>query len=124
MTALERAGTTVHEPVHRFGLEIPPDALGPVLAALAVMRGVPLLTNRRGSACVVEGEIRAARVHELTQQLPGLTRGEGVVESAFERYQPARGEIPTRPRTDHDPPDRKEYVRRVLRMGAGRLAQA
>jgi ribosomal protection tetracycline resistance protein len=124
MSALRRAGTTVHEPVHRFSLEIPPDTLGAVLAALAALRGVPLLTDRRGPACVVEGEVPAARVHELTRQLPALTRGEGVLESAFERYRPVRGEVPTRPRTDHDPLDRREYVRRVLRAGAARLQEA
>ena len=66
---------------------------------------------------MLEGEIPAARVHELTRQLPSLTRGEGVLESAFERYEPVRGAIPTRPRTDDDPLDRTEYLRRVLRQG-------
>jgi ribosomal protection tetracycline resistance protein len=117
MGALERAGTTVCEPVHRVELEIPPDTLGATAAALAALRGVPLLTERRGASYVVEGEIPAARVHELTQQLPSLTRGEGVLESAFDRYEPVRGVPPTRPRTDDDPLDRKEYIRRVLRQG-------
>jgi ribosomal protection tetracycline resistance protein len=116
MSALEQAGTMVCEPVHRFELEIPPDTLGATAAALAALRGVPLLTDRRGASYVVEGEIPAARVHELTQQLPSLTRGEGVLESAFERYEPVRGAPPTRPRTDDDPLDRREYIRRVLRQ--------
>jgi ribosomal protection tetracycline resistance protein len=34
------------------------------------------------------GEIRAARMLELQQQLRGLTRGEGVLETEFERYDP------------------------------------
>jgi ribosomal protection tetracycline resistance protein len=117
MTALKRAGTTVCEPVHRFALEIPPDTLGPTAAALAELRAVPLTTSRRGASAVVEGEIPAARVHELTRRLPSLTRGEGVLESAFDRYEPARGTFPARPRTDDDPLDRKEYIRRVLRQG-------
>jgi ribosomal protection tetracycline resistance protein len=54
-------------------------------------------------------------VHELQQQLPALTRGEGVLESSFDSYQPVRGTIPTRPRTDHNPLDRKEYLLHVLR---------
>ena len=117
MAALERAGTTVCEPVHRFAIELPPDTVGPTAAAVAALRGVPLSTDRRGAATVVEGEIPAARVHELTRQLPSLTRGEGVLESAFERYEPVRGAVPTRPRTDDDPLDRREYIRRVLRQG-------
>jgi ribosomal protection tetracycline resistance protein len=117
MGALERAGTTVCEPVHRITLEIPPDTLGPTAAALAALRGVPLLTDRRGAACVMEGEIPAACVHELTLQLPSLTRGEGVLESAFDRYEPVRGPAPARARTDDDPLDRSEYIRRVLRQG-------
>ena len=117
MTALEQAGTTVCEPVHRFALELPPDTLGATAAALAALRAIPLRTDRRGAATVLEGEIPAARVHELTRQLPSLTRGEGVLESAFERYEPVRGTIPTRPRTDDDPLDRREYIRRVLRQG-------
>ena len=64
---------------------------------------------------MLEGEIPAARVHELQQQLPALTRGEGVLESAFDRYQPVRGAIPTRPRTDHNPLNRKEYLLHVVR---------
>jgi ribosomal protection tetracycline resistance protein len=49
-----------------------------------------------GASALVDGEIPAARVHELRQQLPGLTRGEGVLDSAFDRYQAVRGELPTR----------------------------
>jgi ribosomal protection tetracycline resistance protein len=117
MSAVRRAGTTVCEPVHLFALEIPPDTLGATAAALAALRAIPLTTSRRGASAVVEGEIPAARVHELTRRLPSLTRGEGVLESAFDRYEPVRGTFPTRPRTDNDPLDRKEYIRRVLRQG-------
>jgi ribosomal protection tetracycline resistance protein len=88
-----------------------------MLAALGRLRAVPDPPVMRGSTCLLDGEIPAARVHELTEQLPALTRGEGVLESVFDRYQPVRGTIPGRPRTDHDPLDRKEYLRRVQRQG-------
>jgi hypothetical protein len=45
----------------------------------------------------------------------GLTHGEGVLESAFHRYEPVRGAIPTRPRSDVNPLNRKEYLLHVLR---------
>jgi ribosomal protection tetracycline resistance protein len=44
-----------------------------------------------------------------------LTRGEGVLECAFAHYQSVRGTVPTRPRTDHNPLDRKEYLLHVMR---------
>ncbi|MCP2360600.1 ribosomal protection tetracycline resistance protein [Nonomuraea thailandensis] len=111
MTALRRAGTTVYEPLHRFRLELPPDTLGPLLPVLAGLGAIP----RTRLSSVVEGEIPAARVHGLEQRLPGLTRGEGVLECDFDRYEPVRGPVPERPRTDHNPLDRKEYLLHVVR---------
>jgi ribosomal protection tetracycline resistance protein len=84
--ALRDAGTTVHEPVHRFRLELPADALGPVLPLIGRLGGLPEAPVSHRAACTIEGEIPAARVHELRRQLPGLTRGEGVLESEFARY--------------------------------------
>ncbi|KAA5826072.1 TetM/TetW/TetO/TetS family tetracycline resistance ribosomal protection protein [Saccharopolyspora hirsuta] len=115
MTALRRAGTAVHEPVHHFRLDIPADALSAVAPAVARSQGVPQATTTRGASTVVEGELPAARVHELQQRLPGLTRGEGVLETWFARYAPVRGEPPVRPRADHNPLDREEYLLRVAR---------
>ena len=115
MTALQRAGTTVSEPVHRFHLELPADTVGPVLPVLAQLGAVPGPPAIAGAACTLEGEIPAARVHELRGQLPALTRGEGMLESAFERHQPVRGKVPERRRSDDDPRDREAYLRRVSR---------
>ncbi len=100
LSALERAGTVVCEPVHRFHLEIPPDTLGPMLSALARLHAVPGTPSIRGSSCALEGDIAAARVHELRQLLPELTRGEGVLECAFGHHQPTSGSIPTRSRNE------------------------
>nr|WP_202889978.1 TetM/TetW/TetO/TetS family tetracycline resistance ribosomal protection protein [Actinopolymorpha rutila] len=115
MAALRQAGTTVYEPAHRFHLECPADTLAAVVPALVRLGGVPDSQQVRGSGAVVEGEVPAARVHELQQQLPGLTRGEGMLDSTFERYQPVRGPAPTRARTDQNPLDRREYLRVVKR---------
>ncbi|MDQ4128878.1 MAG: GTP-binding protein, partial [Actinomycetota bacterium] len=115
MNALKQAGTRVCEPIHRFHLEIPADTFGATVSALARLRAVPQTQEMQGSSCTLEGEIPATRVHELQQQLPALTRGEGVLESAFDCYQPVRGKIPTRPRTDDNPLTRKEYLLHVMR---------
>ena len=120
MSALRQAATTVHEPVHQFRLEVPADTATAVLPVLAQLRAIPWTSDTRAALCTLEGEIPAARVPGLEQQLPGLTRGEGVLDCAFARYQEVRGVIPERPRTDHNPLNRKEYLVRVTRKAAGR----
>ncbi len=115
MSAPKQAGTTVYEPIHRFHLEIPSDTLGPLFPVLARLHAVPRTPAARGPLYMLEGEVPAARVHELQQQIPALTRGEGVLECAFDHYQPVRGPAPARPRSDHNPLDRKEYLLHVVR---------
>lgn len=118
--ALRRAGTHVCEPMHRFRLEAPVDTLGALLPVLAALRAVPQTTDTRGGSCVLEGAVPAAQVHGLEQRLPGLTRGEGELESAFDHYAPvARGTVPERTRTDHNPLNRKEYLLNVTRRVGG-----
>jgi ribosomal protection tetracycline resistance protein len=115
VSALRQAGTVVCEPIHRFRLDAPADGLGPLLALLARLRAVPLAQERHGAALTVEGDIPAVRVHQLRGELPALTRGEGVLECAFDRYEPVTGVVPTRPRTDHDPRHREVYLQRITR---------
>ncbi|MEU0089847.1 translation factor GTPase family protein [Kribbella sp. NPDC006257] len=115
MDALKEAGTTVFEPMHRFQLEIPTDTTRAVLAALSRLRAIPQIPALAATTSVLEGDIPAAAVYKLEQQLPALTRGEGVLESAFDRYHPVTGSIPTRTRTDRDPLNRREYLLHVVR---------
>jgi ribosomal protection tetracycline resistance protein len=118
--ALRRAGTRVHEPMHRFRIEAPADTLGALLPVLAGLAAVPETTLNRDDLCVLEGTVPAARVHALEQRLPGLTRGEGELESSFAHYAPVtHGTIPERPRTDHNPLNRKEYLLNVTRRVGG-----
>ncbi len=115
MSALKQAGTEVFEPIHRFELDVPADTVGAMMPVLAQLYAVPRSQTLHGWSATLEGEIPVARVHALQQQLPALTRGEGVLESAFDRYQPVRGSVPSRPRTDHDPLNRREYLLHVVR---------
>ncbi|MCW2506733.1 MAG: GTP-binding protein [Actinomycetia bacterium] len=115
MAALGEAGTTVCEPLHRFALEIPGDTLAAVLPVLARIRAVPGAPTTTGSVCTLTGSVPAAEVHGLRLRIPGLTRGEGVLESAFDRYEPVTGPIPVRARSGPDPRNRKEYLLHVVR---------
>ena len=115
MDALQAARTQVHEPIHRFELEVPRDGLGGVLAALPAFRCVPLDTRPLGSAYLLAGYIPAEQVHRLRMRIPTLTGGEGVLVTAFDHYRPVRESPPRRRRTDNNPLDRREYLARVSR---------
>jgi ribosomal protection tetracycline resistance protein len=115
MSALKQAGTLVCEPIHRFHLEFPSDALGAIWSVFTRLQAVPQTPAMGGSSGTVEGEVLADRVDDLRRELRALTRGEGVLECVFDRYESVRGDIPTRPRSDHNPLNREEYLLRVAR---------
>ena len=115
MDALRHAGTCVHEPIHRFRVEMPADTYGAVVPLFGRLRAIPRTQEVRGSAIVVEGDVPAAQAHDLRQRLVSLTRGEGVLENAFDRYEPVSGAVPTRSRTDRDPLNREMYLLRIAR---------
>ena len=117
MTALKEAGTVVCEPIHRFRIDAPMDTVGHVLSALARLDAAPQAPALNGSSSTIDGDIAAARVHQLRLELPGLTRGEGVLECEFGRYEPVTGKAPTRSRSDWNPLSREEYMLRVARGG-------
>ncbi|MGP9022823.1 GTP-binding protein [Streptomyces sp. BR1] len=109
MTALHRAETVVHEPMHRFRLEFPQQAYAVVSLALARRRALPGTPAAHGETYVVEGHLPADQVHGLERELPELCGGEGVLETAFDHYRAAA--VPrSRVRTDHNPLHRDEYL--------------
>jgi ribosomal protection tetracycline resistance protein len=103
MQALERAGTIVCEPTLRVVLEIPVNAIGVVVAALARLGTAVEMPSVKGGLAVMDTVLPAARVGDLRRNLPGLTRGEGVLEASFEGYEPVVGVPPTRRRTSPSP---------------------
>jgi ribosomal protection tetracycline resistance protein len=119
MRALEQAGTVVCEPIVRASLEIPADAIGVVMPALARLGAGMDPPSLRGNLCTIDTVLPAARVHELQRQLPGLTRGEGLLESSFEGYEPMSGAAPTRRRTTPNPLNLAEYTMHLARRTSG-----
>jgi ribosomal protection tetracycline resistance protein len=110
MQALAEAETRVHEPVNTFELELPPDAVSPVLAKLAEAGGTVDDTTIGPDQAHLTGLIPAGHVHAFEAQLPGLTHGEGVLLTTFEGFHPVPGRPPTRPRTGGNPLNQKEYL--------------
>jgi ribosomal protection tetracycline resistance protein len=94
--ALEHAGTVVCEPTERVRLEVPGGAVGAVMPALARLGAVVQSSTQAGELLTIEAVLPVTRADGLHRQLPALTGGEGVFESAFEGYEPVKGEAPTR----------------------------
>jgi ribosomal protection tetracycline resistance protein len=92
--ALERAGTRVCEPMLRLSIELPSDTIGDLLHLVAQLGGVIEQTAVRGDLSTIDARMPADRSRDLQRQLPGVTGGEGNVESMFDGYQPTRGQPP------------------------------
>ena len=114
--ALTMAGTVVCEPIQRVRLEIPDDTVTAVLSAVVAAEGIPSAPVTTGDLVDLEALLPARTLHGLTQQLPGLTRGEAVVESSSDHHAPSRsaGVLPG-PRADPDPYQRRDYL--LARVG-------
>jgi ribosomal protection tetracycline resistance protein len=118
LAALKQAGTVVCEPMIRVGMEIPADAVGSVLVAVARLGGVVATPSLRGDLATLETVLPAARAQVLQRQLPGLTGGEGVADTSFGGYRPVGIRAPARRRTMADPLNHDEYMLQL----AGRAA--
>jgi ribosomal protection tetracycline resistance protein len=115
MQALEQAGTAVCEPVFRVAAEVPTETIGAMLAAFGRLGAGAVTPSTRGELSVLEATLPASGVQELRRRLPGLTGGEGVIDSEFAGYQPVSGEPPTRRRLTPDPRNLQEYLAQVGR---------
>jgi len=115
LQALEQAGSVVCEPMSTLRLEVPTATVGSVLPAIARLGGTVPVPSPRGELSTLETVLAADRVQELQRQLPGLTGGEGVLDSDFAGYRPVTGEPPVRPRLTANPLNRPEYLARLAR---------
>jgi ribosomal protection tetracycline resistance protein len=88
--ALEHAGTVVCEPMLRVSIELPTAAIGTVIAALGRLGAAFDTPSPNGELSVIETVLPAVRAQDLQRQLPGLTGGEGVLDSTFAGYRPTQ----------------------------------
>jgi ribosomal protection tetracycline resistance protein len=88
--ALRQASTVVCEPICSFRLEVPSNVLAKIMPVLVQLSAIPQSTEARRETYVLKGHIPSARIHDLQQQLPNLTSGEGVLEYTFDSYRPQR----------------------------------
>jgi ribosomal protection tetracycline resistance protein len=96
MAALRQAGTVVCQPMAAVRLELPAARTGDVLSALARLGSAGELPLAGAETCTVTAMLPSAQVRSLQEQLPGLTGGEGVLDTSFGGYEPVHGRFPAR----------------------------
>jgi ribosomal protection tetracycline resistance protein len=116
-TALARAGTWVCEPLAELSLEMPSQTAHVVLAMLGRLGGRVTGQFAAGGVSHVGAVLPLARVRMLQHQLPGMTMGEGILETRPAGYQPVGENPPTRLRSRASPVDRDAWLATLARRG-------
>jgi GTP-binding protein len=88
----DQAGNRL-EPIERMFLEIPKDAMGPVLENLSNRKAEITHLDQHASQVSVEALIPMRGLIGLETDLVNMTRGLGVMSHLFHEYGPLRGEI-------------------------------
>jgi ribosomal protection tetracycline resistance protein len=115
--ALQKAGTEVYEPMNHFELDIPSVTLPKVLQSLVSAQATLETTTTERGVSRIEGILPVRRTFDFERNIPDLTSGEGVFAAVFGGYQKAQGKTPTKKRTDNNPFNKEEYLRRTLSRG-------
>jgi ribosomal protection tetracycline resistance protein len=116
-TALDRAGTWVCEPLAQLALEMPSETAQGVLATLGRLGGRVTGQFSANGLTMASAVMPVARVRSLQHRLPGLSMGEGILESRPGGYQPIGGDPPKRARTSPSPLDRDAWLASLSKRG-------
>lgn len=82
-----------HEPIDKVVLDVPEDAVGTVMMSMGVKKGELLDMSPIGSRMRLQFLVPSRGLFGYKSQLLTDTRGEGVMSSIFDSYQPYKGEI-------------------------------
>ncbi len=116
-TALARAGTWVCEPLADLNLEMPASTAQGVLAVLGRLAGRVTGQFSANGLTRASAVLPVARLRMFQQQLPGVSMGEGILESRPNGYQPIGDNPPTRPRSGPSPLDREAWLASLAKRG-------
>ncbi len=81
------------EPIDKVVLDVPEDSVGTVMQSMGVKRGELISMNAIGSRMRLQFLVPSRGLFGYKSQLLTDTRGEGVMSSIFDSYQPYKGEI-------------------------------
>lgn len=84
------------EPIDRLTIDVPETAVGNVMSAIGARKGDLVTMNNVGSRIRLEFLIPARGLFGYKNQFLTDTKGEGIMASMFEEYQPYKGNIDRR----------------------------
>jgi translation elongation factor EF-G len=97
--ALDRAGTWVCEPLTDLRLEVPASTAPGVLTVLGQLKGRVTGQFSANGLSTIGAVLPVAHVRELQYRLPGLSMGEGIMETRPGGFQPIGDNPPRRLRS-------------------------
>ncbi len=86
----------LHEPMERVSIDVPDEAVGAVVQKLGSRKGELLEMGKVGSRTKIEYVIPTRCLFGYRSEFLTDTKGEGVMNTLFEGYQPYKGEVATR----------------------------
>ena len=86
----------LHEPMERVSIDVPDDAVGAVVQKLGARKGELLEMGKVGSRTKIEYVIPTRCLFGYRSEFMTDTKGEGVMNTLFDGYQPFKGEVTTR----------------------------
>jgi ribosomal protection tetracycline resistance protein len=116
--AIMQAGVVVCEPMTSLRIDAPVES-GRGIAGVIVSSGGRILgQHSAGDRTTIVAFVQAGRVHEVQNRIPGLTGGEGVLESSFAGFHPVAADPPpSRRRTQPNPFNRAQFLAALGRHG-------
>lgn len=84
------------EPMEHLYVDVPQITMGTVMEAMGVRKGELITMNAVGNHMRLEFSIPSRGLFGFKNELLTATRGEGIMNSAFEGYAPYKGAIPRR----------------------------
>ncbi|MCC9601714.1 translational GTPase TypA [Stieleria sp. JC731] len=86
----------LHEPFESLRVEVPTDAMGPVMELVGLRRGALEEMKQRGEYSLLRFTIPSRGLIGLRTRLLNATRGTAVIHHRFESYRPLEADVPHR----------------------------
>ena len=87
---------TLHEPMERVSIDVPDEAVGTVVQKLGSRKGELLEMGKAGTRTRIEYLIPSRCLFGYRSEFMTDTKGEGILNTLFDGYQPFKGDVITR----------------------------